>query len=155
MRELTFLLRPAGLVPASTHPDKRNGGYRHKAGMTLIAWLAAVLTTPAPAQTQTRMNADAATAYQRADAAMTAQWKRTYAYMKGRDAQNGSRGGGFGYAAATLASQRAWLAFRTAQCAIEAGEFAGGSMQPLARAQCLTRLTKERSIQLRNLMWNR
>ena len=116
---------------------------------------ALLVSAPAVAQTQTRMNAQAATEYRRADAAMTAQWKRTYAYMKGRDAQDTSRGGGFGYAAATLASQRAWLQFRDRQCVIEGGEFAGGSLQPTTRAGCLARLTNERIVQLRNLLWRR
>ena len=111
-----------------------------------------LMAGPVAAQTQAQMNASAGAAYQRADAAMNAQWKRTYAYMKGRDAQDRGRVK-FGYAAATLASQRAWLAFRDAQCVIEGGEFAGGSMQPLAQAQCKTRLTNERTTQLAKLLW--
>lgn len=113
-----------------------------------------LLAAPAVGQTQAQMNASAGAAYQRADAAMNAQWKRTYAYMKGRDAQDRSRAK-FGYAAATLASQRAWIAFRDAQCKIESAEAAGGSLQPLVRSQCLARLTGERTTQLRKLMWNR
>jgi len=124
--------------------------------MIRITVMAALLiATPAFAQTQAQMNQTAGSQYKAADAAMTRQWQRTYAYMKGRDAQDRSRGGGFGYAAATLASQRAWLAFRDAQCTIEGGEFAGGSMQPLANAQCKTRLTRERTTQLAKLLWNR
>ncbi|GAA0678211.1 uncharacterized protein YecT (DUF1311 family) [Sphingomonas insulae] len=122
--------------------------------MIRITVMAALLiATPAFAQTQAQMNQTAGSQYKAADAAMTRQWQRTYAYMKGRDAQDRSRGGGFGYAAATLASQRDWLAFRDAQCTIEGGEFAGGSMQPLANAQCKTRLTRERTAQLAKLLW--
>lgn len=116
---------------------------------------AALLAMPATAQTQAQMNATAGAAYKRADAAMTRQWTVTYAAMKRRDAADRSRGGGFGYAAATLASQRAWLAFRDAQCVIEGGEFAGGSLQGMAAAQCKTRLTNERTVQLRKLEWTR
>jgi uncharacterized protein YecT (DUF1311 family) len=123
--------------------------------MIVLVVLTLLVAIPALAQTQAQMNASAGTDYRRADATMAAQWKRTYAYMKGRDAQDSSRGGGFGYAAATLESQRAWLKFRDTQCVIEGGEFAGGSMQPMARGQCLARLTKERTAQLRTLMWNR
>jgi len=72
--------------------------------------------------------------------------------MKRRDADGAGR---FGYAAATLASQRAWLAFRDAQCAIEGGEYAGGSMQPMVRSGCLARLTRERTAQLKDMMWQR
>lgn len=120
--------------------------------------LSLALLAPVPAasaQTQADMNAEAAQALRSADAALNAQWKQTYAGMKQRDAQDQTRGGGFGYAAATLASQRAWLQFRDRQCVIEGGEFAGGSLQPFARAQCLARLTRERTKQLKDLMWTR
>ena len=118
---------------------------------------ALLIAAPAMAQTQAQaqMNQQAGTAYKAADATMTVQWQRTYAAMKRRDAADTSRGGGFGYAAATLASQRAWLAFRDAQCVIESGEYAGGSMQPMVRAQCLARLTRERTTQLKDMMWQR
>ncbi|MGP7794960.1 lysozyme inhibitor LprI family protein [Sphingomonas sp. CLY1604] len=119
----------------------------------LIAALACA--APAAAQTQTALNQQAGAAWKAADATMTAQWQRTYAAMKRRDAADTSRGGGFGYAAATLASQRAWLAFRDAQCVIEGGEYAGGSMQPMVQRQCLARLTRERTAQLKDLMWQR
>ncbi len=117
------------------------------------AALAIVAAYPAAAQTQADMNAQAANELRRADTALNAQWKVTYARMKQRDAESASRGGGFGYAAATLASQRAWLQFRDKQCVIEGGRFAGGSMQPFARGQCLARLTRERTEQLKDLMW--
>lgn len=110
---------------------------------------------PAAAQTQADMNAQAGAELRRADTALNAQWKQTYALMKERDAEDGSRGGGFGYAAATLASQRAWLQFRDKQCVIEGGEVAGGSMQPMVRGNCLARLTRERTKQLKDLMWTR
>ena len=110
---------------------------------------------PAGAQTQGEMNARAAAEWKTADAAMTREWRATYAYMKRLDAADTSRGGGFGYAAATLASQRAWLGFRDRQCVVEGGEFAGGSLQPMVRAGCLARLTRERTVQIRNLRWKR
>ncbi len=105
----------------------------------------------ANATTPIDMNRCGQVAWQRADAAMTREWQASYAAMKARDAANSSRGGGFGYAAAALASQRAWLKFRDTQCVLEAGRYAGGSMQPLARSNCLERLTKERAQQLRDL----
>lgn len=108
---------------------------------------------PAAAQTQAQMNARAAAEWKAADAAMTAQWTLSYAYMKRLDAQDRSRGGGFGYAATLLESQRAWLRFRDAQCALEGGRHAGGSLQPMERASCLTRMTRERTTQLRAAQW--
>ncbi|MEG3087387.1 lysozyme inhibitor LprI family protein [Sphingomonas sp. PB4P5] len=115
--------------------------------------LIALMIAAAPVQTQAAMNRTSSASYGQADAAMTAQWKRTYAYMKGRDAQDRSRGGGFGYAAALLASQRAWLKFRDTQCVMAGGEFAGGSAQGMAMATCKTRLTRERTAQLKALVW--
>ena len=126
---------------------------RLSAGAAALALLVAL--SPADAQTQAEMNTQAATSYKTADAAMTRQWQRSYAAMKRRDAADNSRGGGFGYAAATLASQRAWLAFRDRQCVIEGGEFAGGSLGAMTRLQCMARLTKERTVQLKGLMWQR
>ncbi|MES2337176.1 MAG: lysozyme inhibitor LprI family protein [Pseudomonadota bacterium] len=123
--------------------------------MKALAIAALLAATPAAAQTQAAMNAQAAAAYKRADAAMSAAWRVAYAGMKARDARDRSRGGGFGYAAALLESQRAWLKFRDAQCVIEGGEFAGGSMQGMATAQCRTRLTTTRLQELRAFRWAR
>lgn len=106
-------------------------------------------------QTQAQMTRSAGAAYVSADAAMTRAWKQAYAYMKGRDSRDTSRGGGFGYAAALLESQRTWLKFRDAECVIEGGEFAGGSMQTMTITACRTRLTTARTVQLKSLMWKR
>ncbi|MHA6722759.1 lysozyme inhibitor LprI family protein [Sphingomonas sp. RS2018] len=122
---------------------------------TIAACIALSLASPAMAQTQAQMNAQAGAAYTRADAAMTSAWRVAYAAMKARDGADTSRGGGFGYAAALLASQRAWLTFRDAQCVIEGGEFASGSLQGMTMARCRTRLTNERTAQLRALRWTR
>ncbi len=143
-------------TPRAILGPRRSGslGPRIKSGVTVVVGAMFGLTTPVAAQTQADMNDTARFEYTKADAAMNAQWKTTYAAMKARDTKNTSRGGGFGYAAATLASQRTWLAFRDRQCTIVAGQYNGGTMAPMVRAQCLTRLTKERTIQLRNLNWN-
>ncbi|MEN2787341.1 lysozyme inhibitor LprI family protein [Sphingomonas qilianensis] len=117
--------------------------------------LIALLLAAAPVQTQADMNRTTTASYVQADAAMTAQWKRTYAYMKRRDAQDTSRGGGFGFATALLESQRAWLKFRDTQCVIAGGQFAGGSAQGMAMATCKARLTRERTMQLKALIWPR
>ena len=115
--------------------------------------IALFLTAAAPLQTQAAMNRTAGTSYAQADAAMTAQWKRTYAYMKGRDAQDTSRGGGFGYAGSLLESQRAWLKYRDTQCVIEGGQYAGGSAQGMTMAACRTSLTRARTAQLKSMIW--
>jgi uncharacterized protein YecT (DUF1311 family) len=114
-----------------------------------------LVAPPAAAQTQAQMNQQAGAAYRQADAQMTKAWRVLYADMKKRDAADGSRGGGFGYAAAALASQRAWLQFRDRQCVLEGGEFAGGSLQPMAQAQCLAKLTRARTQQLKGIQWTK
>ena len=121
----------------------------------LLILLAAAAASCSNAQTQADMTQCASRSYSTSDAVMTRQWKLTYAYMKKRDAQDTSRGGGFGYAAALLASQRAWLKYRDTQCVLSAGEFAGGSMQPMAGAQCKARLTNARTSELKSLVWRR
>ena len=118
-----------------------------------MLFLAAAAASCSAPQTQADMTRCAAADYSRADAAMSAQWKQTYADMKGRDANERSRGGGFGYAAALLASQRAWLAYRDTQCVIAAGEFAAGSAQPMAAARCKQQLTNMRTTELKALVW--
>ena len=119
----------------------------------LIFICALLFGAPVAAQTQVQMNARATAEWKAADARMTVEWRRTYASMKRRDAADTSRGGGFGYAAALLASQRAWLAFRDTECVIEGGRFAGGSAQGMATGQCKTRLSRERTQQLKAMIW--
>lgn len=126
-------------------------GSRLRGNTWALVALASFSPLPAAAQTQVQMNQQAGTAYARADAAMNAQWKRTYAQMKRREVA----GEGFAYAAALLNGQRAWLAFRDAHCRIAAAEFQGGSLQPMARSQCLAGLTAERTRQLKGLMWQK
>ena len=105
------------------------------------------------AATQTDMNICAARDYRTADAAMNAQWRRTLASMQRRDAAITSRDDDVDYAASLRASQRAWLGFRDRQCELEGARYAGGTMQPLERATCLAKLTRARTAQLKNLIW--
>ena len=123
----------------------------------LLTLLLAATVTPgcSSPRSQAEMNRCAAVAHQQADAAMTRQWNATYASMKRRDDRDTSRGGGFGYAAALLESQRAWLRYRDAECVIEGGEFAGGSIQPMTMSRCKARLTAARTQELRSLLWSR
>lgn len=121
-----------------------------KSGLVLAAVLAA---SPADAQTQAQMTRTAEQEYKNTDAAMAREWNATNAFMKKRDGADRSRGGGFGYAAALLASQRAWLKYRGTQCVIEGGEFAGGSMQAMARFSCLADISRARGKQLASMRW--
>lgn len=46
-------------------------------------------------------------------------------------------------------AQRAWIAFRDAECAMEYGAWGAGSMRQIAGADCLLRLTAGRTLDLR------
>ena len=48
-----------------------------------------------------------------------------------------------------LASQRAWLAFRDAQCAFYGYQARGGTMEPMLIYGCLGELTRQRTLQLK------
>lgn len=54
------------------------------------------------------------------------------------------------------AAQKAWLAYRDAQCAADAdGEARGGTMYPLVYIGCRTDMTRERILQLRPMVVER
>jgi uncharacterized protein YecT (DUF1311 family) len=110
------------------------------------------LAAPAEAQGQSDLNIKAEAAYKAADRQMTVVWRRALAAMKALDAQEISRGGGFGFEAATLDAQRKWLVFRDRQCSIERAMFKGGSMAPMVGAECATRMTRERTADLQALL---
>jgi uncharacterized protein YecT (DUF1311 family) len=48
-------------------------------------------------------------------------------------------------------AQRAWITFRDAACTAEGYVYAGGSIRPLVVSQCLERLTRARTEDLRRL----
>ena len=47
--------------------------------------------------------------------------------------------------AALLKAQRAWIAFRDANCWAEAAPYTTGSIQPLVFSSCMARLTRQRT----------
>ena len=102
---------------------------------------------------QSEMNECAYIEYEKADAAMNAEWKPLLAIMKDRDKDFERNGDDRpGYVAALLDGQRAWLKFRDAHCVSE-GYFArGGSMEPLVINGCLEAVTKARTKQLQELL---
>ena len=119
--------------------------------MILLPLLLAATTACDNAQTQAAMNVCAAGEYRAADAEMTRAWRVAYQAMKRRDAADTSRGGGAGYAAALLTAQRAWLAYRDAECVVEGLQYARGSIQGIVVARCRAGLTKARTGQFRSL----
>ncbi len=120
--------------------------------------LIAMLLAGAP-QTQADLNVQVDRAYHAADAALNAQYRATMAVAAKDDggrAADLAKGAASPdrdatYQAALLASQRAWLAYRNAQCKVAGFEYRGGSAQDMAEAQCMTALTKARTAELRQL----
>lgn len=98
-----------------------------------------VLTTAAAAQdcddpqTQAAMNACAGIAYEEADAALNA----SYGEVRSRLDDEGRE--------QLVATQRAWIAWRDAECAFRSRGVEGGTIYPTIHAGCLTELTEQRT----------
>ncbi|HWV60059.1 MAG TPA: lysozyme inhibitor LprI family protein [Sphingopyxis sp.] len=105
------------------------------------------------AMAQFELNACAYKEYERADAAMNAQWKVTAARMKEIDADfDRSQDNRPGYFDTLLAAQRAWLTYREQHCAGEGYTMRGGSAEPMVISGCQTQLTEARTKQLKDLI---
>lgn len=104
---------------------------------------------------QQTMTACAVLDFERAAEELDRQFERTLADMAATDREI-EAGGGAGdamptYAEALQESQRAWLAYRDAQCAFEGYEMRGGSGERMVVAHCLASLTRARAESLGEL----
>lgn len=104
-------------------------------------------TDCAAAQTQTEMNACAYQDWEAADAVLNALWPQARAVTKAQDADLPEELKGADQA--LLNAQRAWIAFRDAQCASEGFAMRGGSAEPLLIYGCMASLTEDRVEDLR------
>ena len=105
------------------------------------------------AMAQFELNACAYKEYERADAAMNAQWKVTTAHMKKIDADfDRTQDTRPGYFDTLLAAQRAWLTYRDQHCTGEGYVMRGGSAEPMVFSGCMTQLTEARTKQLKDLI---
>lgn len=125
--------------------------------LTMLMALAATAQEPEidcdNAMAQFELNACAYKEYERADAAMNAQWKVTAARMKEIDAGfDRSQDNRPGYFDTLLAAQRAWLTYRDQHCASEGYTMRGGSAEPMVISGCQTQLTEARTKQLQDLI---
>ena len=88
-----------------------------------------------------------------ADGALNAQWKEAQAKASAQDkdmdaaAQAGN--GGISFSQSLLASERAWIAYRDAQCRFETYRNFGGRELPIYQAGCRANLTKQRTQELK------
>jgi uncharacterized protein YecT (DUF1311 family) len=106
-------------------------------------------------QVQQEMNWCAGQEYEAADAALNAQWKITAEVMKQRDAEwaeIGSPDQRPGFFKSLLEAQRGWLRYRDAHCRVDGYTARGGSLEPLLVATCKTRLTRQRTAELKELV---
>ncbi|TPI35310.1 DUF1311 domain-containing protein [Mesorhizobium sp. B3-1-6] len=85
---------------------------------------------------QSMLNICADADYQAADAKLNA----TYKGLVGDNDQKANK--------LLQTAQRAWIAFRDAECAYSTADSEGGSIQPMEVSECLTELTNQRIKQL-------
>ena len=77
------------------------------------------------------------------DGKLNDEYKATQAFFAEMDGEDdGQR------VAALLKAQRAWIAFRDAECAMEYSAWGSGSIRSIAGADCLMRVTAERTTRL-------
>lgn len=88
----------------------------------------------ANASNQGTLNACAATQYKQTDAQLNTLYQQINGQLK--DNPQGKK--------RLLSAQRAWLAFRDAECTFAASGVEGGSVYPMIHNQCLADLTQKR-----------
>ncbi len=95
-------------------------------------------------QDQNTMTQCAGLDFERADKELNALWPQLKADAEASDKNSGNHE----YADALLASQRAWITFRDAECIWQGYEAHGGSLEPMIVNGCSARLTRDRIKQL-------
>ncbi len=88
--------------------------------------------------------------WQTADAELNSVYKRAMAKLQEQDSQLDAalRGG----PEALRDAQRAWITFRDKTCEAEGFAMRGGSGEPMVVAFCLTRITRERTAHLYDML---
>src|SRR5436309_8513419 len=99
------------------------------------------LLSPLRAQTQSAMDAQARTDFQRADADLNKTYQSVLAKLPTVESKQKLR-----------EAQRAWVVSRDAEAAREAKEADGGSMAPTLRYETMTHLTQERIRELKAML---
>jgi uncharacterized protein YecT (DUF1311 family) len=118
--------------------------------MRLILLMSIVWALPAVAvaddcenaTVQRVMNECADLAFRRADGELNALFKEMRRQLKG-DA---------GAEKPLIAAERAWIAFRDAECAFSASNSKGGSIYPMVYSGCLEKLTRTRIADLKGFL---
>ncbi len=93
---------------------------------------------------QSSMTLCAGLDFEKADKELNALWPTLKSDAEASDTAAGTHE----YADALLASQRAWITFRDAECIWQGYDAHGGSLEPMIVNVCSARLTRERIKQL-------
>jgi uncharacterized protein YecT (DUF1311 family) len=97
-------------------------------------------------QSQNDMTLCAGLAYSKADKQLNAVWPKIKSDAEDNDKDTGKHE----YVEALMASQKAWLAYRDAQCTWLGFSAHGGSMEPMLVNQCLADATTARIKELQD-----
>lgn len=84
------------------------------------------------------------------DRLLNAEYRKTMARAKAMDSDEAESFPQFANRAVALRdAQRAWIAFRDAECALAYAEWGAGSMRHIAGSECVMRMTAQRALELR------
>lgn len=104
----------------------------------------------ANAMAQQELNACAYQAWEAADAELNTAYKRAIAEMKDMDANMPDDLQGA--EEALRAAQRAWVAYRDANCVVAGFPMRGGSAEPLLINGCMESMTLQRTMELQEML---
>jgi uncharacterized protein YecT (DUF1311 family) len=86
------------------------------------------------------------------DGVLNAEYRETMDFAKAMDADEAQLFPEFaGRAEALREAQRAWVAFRDAECRLAYAQWGSGSMRHIAGSECMMRMTAERALELRDM----
>ncbi|WP_333898985.1 lysozyme inhibitor LprI family protein [Agrobacterium pusense] len=125
--------------------------------MTALICVTAGISMPVAAQepnckepqTQADMTICAGKDYEKADKELNVAYQKLRKLLIERDKAAGADGKGATDALVT--AQRAWVAFRDANCALAGFQARGGSMEPMLISSCLAETSGKRAEELRQL----
>lgn len=125
--------------------------------MTALICITAGISMPVAAQepdckepqTQADMTICAGKDYEKADKELNVAYQKLRKLLIERD--KAADADGKGATDALVTAQRAWVAFRDANCALAGFQARGGSMEPMLISSCLTETSGKRAEELRQL----
>ncbi|WHA41893.1 lysozyme inhibitor LprI family protein [Agrobacterium larrymoorei] len=101
------------------------------------------------AQTQAEMTQCAGADFDEADQELNAEYQKLRKLLATRDKDADE--GGKGAVEALVAAQRAWVAFRDANCDLAGFQARGGTMEPMLISSCMADMSRKRTEELQSL----